>query len=192
MTLDKSLFSAKCLAKSSRFSSFKKATSSAGLVGAAQLCPVCPVPAQDSPVPVSQPCSCRVHLSSCPHDGTASFWLSPRLTQTRASGLLTSMTQLPELMIQRLLAPVLMLLMLTVHSIPSRPFSSPSRHHLCSPQRRSVFKTNGDHPAELFTWTHPGSAHFPTGMLFREMVGLKMMYKMMGLKVVSKYGNADL
>lgn len=44
----------------------------------------------------------------------------------------TFMTQLPELMIQRLLAPVLALLVLTVHSIPSRPFSLPSRHHLCS------------------------------------------------------------
>lgn len=132
MTRGKSLFSAKCLVKSSRFSSFKKATSSAGLVGAAQPCLVCPVLAPHSSVPVSQPCSCRVCLSSCPHDGTASFWLSPWLTQTRASGLLTPMTQLPEFMIERLLGPVLTLLLFTVHRIPSRPFSSLSRHHLCS------------------------------------------------------------
>lgn len=87
MTLDRLLFSAKCLAKSSRFSLFKKSTSSAELVGAAWLCLLCPVLAQDSPVPVSEPCFCWVCLSSCRHDGTASVWLSPWLTQTWASDL---------------------------------------------------------------------------------------------------------
>lgn len=85
---------------------------------------------QDSPLPVSQSCSRRVCISSCPHSGTASFCLSFWLTHTRAHDLLTSVTQLPELIVQRLLAPVLALVMLTAHTVSFRPFSSLSRHQL--------------------------------------------------------------
>ena len=60
-----------------------------------------------------------------------SVWLSPWFSQTWTSHWPTSKTQLPGLIIHRLLAPVLALLMLTAHSISSRHSSSPSWLHLC-------------------------------------------------------------
>ena len=41
----------------------------------------------------------------------------------------------------------------------------------------------------MSTWTHPGSAHFHTRMILREMKGLKIMCKMMGLMCKMMGGN---
>lgn len=99
----------------------------------------------------------------------ASFWLSPWLTQTQALDLLTSMTQLPEQIVQRLLAPILMLLMLTVHSI------SPPHQALLTVQAAhiSVFKMNDAQPAGWFTWTPPGLCLFSYGDALQRSGGIE-------------------
>lgn len=44
----------------------------------------------------------------------------------------------------------------------------------------------------MSTWTHLGSAHFRTRMILREMMGLKIMCKMMGLMCRMMAGNMAL
>lgn len=41
----------------------------------------------------------------------------------------------------------------------------------------------------MSTWTHPGSAHFHTRTILRELMGLKIMCKMMGLMCKMMGGN---